>query len=339
MTPCRNPRSLSYLRPTLLGGAVLATSALWAGAALAETAPRAVVANKASAPMQSRSDIEGPLTAINGNTLTVLGQTVHVNKATVFDGSLKAGVSALRVGQVLEIDGVADAQGTVTASRIELEDDNDPFKLRGQVSKLDTSKRTFQLGNAVVSYADVSPTEKDTMLTEGTQVEVRLNRTAKADVWQATRVRTLADRVDGQFASAEIEGKVSEVLRTDGKVTGLMVNGIKVDTRGVDLPNGLEKDSKVEVKGHMNGGMLIAKKVDRELWLGGDGDLDVEGQISSVDAAGQTFSLNGVKVDFRGARIDDGRKAAALLPGVKVEVRGTLSRDGTTVTAKEIDID
>lgn len=331
MSPIRSNRFKLNLRPSLLVAALCTASVMLS------------MPVQAAEKTPFRADIEGPVTAIKGDTLTVLGQTVKVNSATAFDDEIKAGVSALRVGQTIEVDGVSDAKGVITATRIDLEDDQDPYKLRGTVRDLDKNKRTFKVGDATVSYANVVPKEGRVLLENGAQVEVRLNRTAEANVWQATRLKTVSEHMGGKGekgVSAEIEGKVTDITKSGNHITGLVVGGVKVDVRGMQIPAGIEKGSKLEVKGHYKDGVLSARKLDKETWLGSDeGQLQLEGRIVSVDAAGQTFKLHGVTVDFRGSRIDDGRTAAALVPGAKVEVQGTLARDGKTLVAKVIDID
>ena len=88
-----------------------------------------------------RSEIKGPVTAVNAaaGTLTVLGQSVVVSAATVFDLNLPNGLGSVSVGGLVEVYGFVDANGVYQATRIEAEDSTSVYKIRGKLSALNTT--------------------------------------------------------------------------------------------------------------------------------------------------------------------------------------------------------
>lgn len=106
-----------------------------------------------------RSEIEGPISTIDPGrgSFTVLGQQVQVTAATVFDDDLRGGLASLAVGQIVEVYGYQQAAGQYLATRIDDEDDTPThYKLRGVVSGLDTTARSFRIGATLVSYAEIA---------------------------------------------------------------------------------------------------------------------------------------------------------------------------------------
>jgi hypothetical protein len=113
----------------------------------------------------------------------------------------------------------------------------------------------------------------------------------------------------------------------------------------VVLPAGLAValQSRVEVKGTVRGGTLVATEVtieatgDDDEGGPGGGELEVDGAIlTAVDVVGKTFGMRGpTTVNYAGAVFEDGT-AADLATGVRVEVRGSLSTDGTQLVATRV---
>lgn len=365
--------------------------------------------------VQYRSAIEGPLTAIDTarRSLTVLGQTVRITDATVFEDELRGGLAALAVGQTLEVYGLQAADGVYTASRIELEDDDDPYKLRGAISRLDSAARSFEIGGQVISYAAFANLPAD--LADGSAVRVTLQRNRDgAGRWQAVSLWTdkLVIEVggDGNGAGgggnggsasagvgsggagssggsgtsasngssagsgtsggsssggsnsgtgtggtsgtstssgntspathagpihAEIEGYISAIVSP----TRIVVSGVTVDIAAARrVPADLAVGQLVEVEGRLEAGVLAASSIEAERRLEGGGGFELEGSITSLNTAAQSFQLRGVTVDYAQARFEDGT-AARLRIGGRVDVRGNLSADGVTLVATVVELD
>ena len=99
--------------------------------------------------------VTGAVEAIDvaGGTLVVLGQTVIVTPTTSFDDDFEPdGLSAIAVGQFVEVSGMFDADGNIVASRIDDEDDSD-YEVHGFVAGLDRAASTFSLGSLLVDYS------------------------------------------------------------------------------------------------------------------------------------------------------------------------------------------
>lgn len=327
-----NPRTAADLR---LGMVVEVT-----GSAVDRPSDPALPATASAQTIRFGSEIEGPVEAVDAvaGTVTVLGQTVEVTASTAFDAALAGGLAALAPGQIVEVYGVASA-GRTTATRIELEDSTDEYKLRGTLADLDTTARTFRIGTATISYAGIAnpPT-----LANGDLVRVRLATTQTAGVWTATRLRGGARPLDDRD-EAEVEGLVTAFTSS----TSFSVDGIPVDASGARFEDGVAADLalgvRVEVEGRLSGGVLIAREVEFEDDDDGDhgdadGPIELEGAIEGLDTANRRFTLRGLGVDYSSAVFDDGTEAQ-LANGVRVEVDGRLAADGVTIEALKVDFE
>lgn len=289
-----------------------------------------------------RSEIEGPVSAINAGagTFTVLGQQVRVAADTVFDDDLRGGLTSLVVGQIVEVYGLYVTSGEYIATRIDDEDDlPSRYKLRGVVSALNTTARTFRIGTADVFYGDVASEVAN--LADGQYARIELLTAPNgAGQWVASRIQTASTGnvlpTTGRV-NAELEGYITAFTSTQL----FSVNGVVVDaSSATGIPAGLAVGRRVEVKGVLANGQLTASEVELEDDDdGGDDDgFEVEGAISSLDNANQTFVVRGVLVNYADARFEDGN-AAQLAVGVRVDVTGQLSADGSTLLAQEVEFD
>lgn len=285
-----------------------------------------------------RSEIEGPISAIDvaAGTFTVLGQQVHVTPATVFDDDLRGGLAGLQVAQLVEVYGLLQADGRYTATRIDDEDDADHYKLRGRIRALDVAAHRFQIGDAVVSYADIAASVP--ALAEGQYVRVELLKTADAGgAWRASRLQVFNSGVTPPQAGSrgvkvEIEGYITRFTSS----TNFAVSGIDVDASQVRwLPAGLAAGVRVEVEGVFANGVLQASEVELE---DDDNEFEIEGRITSIDSAAQTLVVLGVTVDYSSARFKHGTVGDLALD-VRIEVEGRLAADGSTLVASEIEFD
>ena len=75
---------------------------------------------------QTETEFEGMVTAANGAVLTIAGRLVAVTDATVIrtEGAAAA-LADLTIGTAVEVEGTLNADGTVTATEIEIEDRNE----------------------------------------------------------------------------------------------------------------------------------------------------------------------------------------------------------------------
>lgn len=307
---------------------------------LESTAPQAdgTGAQAASASqIRWRSEVEGPVTAVNAaaGTLIVLGQSVGTTTGTVFDDGLRGGLSRVAVGQVVEVHGFADAQGAIVATRIEREEPGRRYKLRGSVQAVDTSAKTLHVGGLTVSYASLDLAAPPA---QGAVVRLELAPTPDATGrWVTTRIDGTATgtALPAGGAFAEVEG----IVTTYASATRFSVNGVAVDASAVaSAPTGVRLGARVEVEGTLKDGVLAARRVALDGGRGAGDGLEIEGRVERIDAAARQVVVRGVTVDYATASLRGGT-AAQLVVGAKVEVKGTLSADGSTLRASKVEFD
>lgn len=289
----------------------------------------------------SHSVVQGPITTKTATTLTVLGLTVTVKPGTVFDGVTD--LTALAVGDVVEIHGIANGADGLTATRIESTPGATEVRLTGEVTGLDTVKQQFTLHGTVVNYAGAAGNNLPTNLANGLTVRVRGTLATAPNVVPATinatrvRVRNL-DNLKKDGKQLELEGIVTKFT----SVTDFEVNGNKVSVAASAKVEGtVAAGSRVEVEGTVNAtGVLVATKVEVK-----NDDVEaaeaneLHGLISAFNLTAKSFTLRGVTVTFDTAtvfeRLTNG--AASLANGVKVQVKGKVV--GNTVLAARISLE
>jgi Domain of unknown function (DUF5666) len=282
-----------------------------------------------------------PVTSIDiaASTLVALGQTVQIQSTTVIDDSLGT-LAALQVGRVIEVHGLVDTAGQrIVATRVEAAPANTVFKVRGAVTALDTTAKTFRLGAATFSYGNATATPN--ALVNGQLVTLRVAAAPVAGVFAVSSFGGgVSSMPDGDRDGASVRGVVTAFT----SVSNFRVNDTAVDATGALFPDGsagVVAGARVKVEGRFSAGKLLANKVeiDSETKIQGEG-IDLRGTIESLNAGDKTFRLRGSTVFYGvpGIRYDDGSEAD-LTTGRKVEVKGVLSSDGKRVEAQRIKID
>jgi Domain of unknown function (DUF5666) len=286
-----------------------------------------------------RSEIKGAVTAIDtvANVITLLGQRIQINAATVFDDSLVGGLTAIRVNDVIEVYGLPVSPGVYQATRVERSDAaTQTFKLRGMVSNLNTTASTFSLGAVVVNYSALVASAP--ALQNGERVRVNLSVTKNASgQYVATRLvssSTLGSVATTSNVSLEIEGYVS----TFTSATNFVVNGVQVDARSAEkIAAGIALGSAVEVSGTLQAGILVAREVKLESESDMEG-VELRGVMSALNSASTTFVVRGVTVNYATAEFKKG-SVAGLANGRSIEVEGKQAANGSLVIATEIKIE
>jgi len=296
------------------------------------------------------SDLVGPVTAAYdaaSGYLGVLGQSVKVVApsaqlaGTALDG-LPGGVARLAPGDVVEVSALFDGvTGVYVATRIDAAAGASAFKARGVVANLDAAAHTFAFAGAQsFDYTGVAP---PTGLANGQSVLVFL-ATARDGAGRypvSSFGASVRKPADGE--QVEIKG----VVDAGGSATAFSVAGVSVDASGATVTPagaGVVAGARVEVEGTMVGSTLVATQVAVEAESdddhgegGGGGPISVDGTVSALDTAHQTFVVlgRGVTVDYATATFSGGT-VDHLADGRKVEIRGVLSSDGTVLVASSI---
>ena len=305
------------------------------------------ITTAAASRVQFGSAIKGAVESVNvaASTMVVLGQTVKLDAATIFAGNT-TGLAGVVAGQLVEVHALLDpTTGVYAASRVDLRTSLDEYKLRGIVSQLDTTAKTFFVGPARISYANVTGSPLPT-LADGVAVKVKLQTAAQSGVWIATKVDSARRNIPDDN-EAEVEGIVSSYT----SLASFVVDGVTVDASGAGVvfkkgTNGQLADGvRVEIEGVMRSGVLVATKVEyRRAETNEDDDDDddgvrLKGAIESLDAVARTLVVRGNTVAYDSATRFTRGNAASLAVGVLVDVKGVASAGGTRVYAKKIRFD
>lgn len=168
---------------------------------------------------QTETEFEGTVDAINGTVLTVAGRMVAVTDATTIrkDGAA-ATVADLTLGTPVEVEGTLNADGTVTATEIRIEDQEKNAERVAFVGTLtQIAGNTLTVGGVMVNVSSTTVIVKgDTVLTladlaVGDRVLVRGAVQADKSV-NATRVRVLQG--GGEPEDMHVAGQVTAVGAT-----------------------------------------------------------------------------------------------------------------------------
>jgi Domain of unknown function (DUF5666) len=293
-------------------------------------------------------------------SFVLLGQTVLIQRpGTVVDDSLPGGLAGITVGRLLEVHATFNGTAYV-ASFIELRSAAavSRFKVRGVVSALDTTARTFRIGSTSFSYAGLGADALSVTLTDGLLVRVEVaNGSTSGGVLQALSVRP------GRRASSTLTASAAVAdARLRGAITKAVVgavfelNGTPVQ---VDTSTRFDKGSLaslvlgvvVEVRGVLQGGSIIASRItvrgadDRSSGNGGNsnsnsngggtddiGGIELHGTASAIDLAAKRFTLTHAGGTSYAVSYT-GDFDAIVSSSPKLEVKGTLSADGRSIVA------
>ncbi len=299
----------------------------------------AAAASALALRIRLNTEVLGPVSAVDttASTITVLGQTVVVTTSTLFDETLTGGLSAISVGDVVEVYGILDsAGGRIVATRIEAEDSATVYKLRGRIADLDTTAKTFTINGTVISYLGLPAAMVPPGLANGQLVRVRLQTTQVAGQWVATALRG-----GRRWPDAILEAKLEGIITAFTSLASFSVNGLPVNASTASYPDGtagIVLGARVEVSGTITDGVMQATKVEvEERRHSGPREWDLRGEIGNLNTTDKTFALRGVTVWY-GGTVDfrDGTEAT-LANGVRVRARGPLAADRTRMEATRID--
>jgi len=279
------------------------------------------------------STVVGPVEAVDvaAKQFKVLGQTIQVSDGTIFDG-IAGGLAGVAVNSLVDVHGLLDAaSGVTSATRVELRQALNFFRLRGVVSQVDVAAKTLRVGGQLVSLAKV----------QGLRGLAQANGKVVRSVLEK-------QQVNGQFVARAIAGdnrfvKDGKAVDIESIVTEFTSNaafklfGLPVDSSKAAFVNQaeLKLGARAEVRGALAAGVLAATNV--EVKVRGQKNIQVQGAVAALNAEAKTFTLNGVTIEFGGENLVlVGGNVVALVNGVNVLVQGKVSADGTRVAAQRI---
>ena len=291
-------------------------------------------------------DLVGPVTAAydaSSHRLAVLGQPVRVVSTTALDG-VGGGAAAIAVGSAVAVSSLYDsATGVYVATRIDPAPAASHFAIRGAPSAIDATAGTFTIGAAVFSYGSLAPPSP---LAAGRLLRAVLATTPDGNGRWVVTGFTQAQAPLPEGRSGGVNGIVGSV--TDA--THFVVNGVAVDASNARItPTGatIGVQARVVVQGSVSGGVLVATAVHERAnndndddhdpaAAGGNGTVELDGTILTLDTAHQTFTMRGPTTVSYATASFSGGTASGLAVGTALQVHGNLSADGTEVVASRI---
>lgn len=297
-----------------------------------------------------RGNVVGPVGAIDTTALTlvVLGQNVVVSAGTSFDDEISpASLAGIHIGDVLEVSGMASADGTIQATRIERKPAGSTFQASGTASATNAAAQTLNINALVVDFSaamlsnfpSTGPQDGDLVEATGTVLEA-------SGALQATRlelVNVAQEMQPGNVDNAEVEGLITQFV----SVTHFDVAGRPVTvTASTEFEGGAAGDLALNVHVEVEGSLDAAGVIEAsKIRIAHPADARITAQVDSVDAAAATVRLLGTEVSTDAmTRFEDHgseQMTTFTLQDVQVgdwlEVRGTSAADGTSVVATRLD--
>ena len=246
-------------------------------------------------------DVEGRVIANNissGNTLDIMGQTIHVDADTNFESLIPDTVATLEeieVGNIVEVSGYNSGDGNIYATRIEVKKKEYVAGEEIQVTGLtkSTTETSFQIGSLTVLYSNAEyDSIPNDVIVDGLFVEV------KSKQGFSIGGALIADKVelegDGKKKfgvengqELELEGIVSN-FNSDNQT--FVLNGQIVrfgsDSALALIGNGL----KIKVHGTINtDGELVVSEFEAKR----ESNVQVAAYVESIDIANNTLVLLG----------------------------------------------
>jgi len=278
-------------------------------------------------------NVKGPVQSIDLATsqIVVLGQTVLINPETSFDDSISpASIDGLSVDDLVEISGLVDSAGRITATRIEPKPVGTELEVLGTVSSLDSANFLFNINSLVVDYSAATLDNfVGGLISNGDFVEAKGMSPLVGGRLIATRVELkngLPGIADG--VHVEIQGFITRFASAqDFDDTGLPVTTTASTVYEGGVQGDLGLNIKVEVEGDINSsGVLVATKVDIRRAKA----VRATANVDSVNAGANSLVMLGITISVDAlTRLEDKSSAdvrpltlADINAGDYVEVRG-----------------
>ena len=296
--------------------------------------------------------IKGPVTAVAGGQLTVMGQTVTTTGTTSIDDSCNASLADLSplLGVfAVEVYGAADSAGVIAATRIECkvaaDFADDEFEVNGIVSGHNAGTMTFMINGLEVDYSGALSIDNfpGGQINDGDPVEAEgppgnFDDTGATPVLTASKVEYKGGVLGGNTGDHyEVEGFITSfVSETQFSVkVGTLVIPVTT-TPGTTVYEGgsaadLGDNLKVEVEGDLNADeVLLATKIE----IKSSTNVRVTGLVDGVQ--GDVITILGISVntDLTTTRFEDKRddlepfRVGDIVAGDYVEARGQEQPEG-----------
>lgn len=288
--------------------------------------------------------------AADGQSLTILGQTVELDLLTVLHGFDQ--LADLQLGNMLEISGDRLPNGSIKASSISLIADSYPtsggLQLSGLIAHVKPELKTFQINGLTINYSAANLSGwNNQAVANGQRVQVKASQLPTNAVLIAEQLSL--QTTEGKYpdkSRLELEGIVSTVVAANEFTLAGQTIITSNTTQWIGL-NAVAVGLNIEAEGYMDAtGTLQAKRIMLRDASQEHGH-ELAGQITAIDKNLNTISLAGyllyldkssmllsnsqsqtARVAQRGGR-HDVAKFEDLVVGDYIEVTALQWSDGT----------
>jgi hypothetical protein len=258
-------------------------------------------------------NVAGPIATIDksAKTFTVLGQTVKIDNTSFSSDVMPNDITGLNVADFVEVSGMAAADGSITATRVQRDTSPGTLQVLGKAASVDTMGHTFKINALIVDYSTATltgftnsppaPQDQDLVEVQGTGTAFN----SATMTLTATRVDKQMSDVEenGDHRGMELEGLITELNKSAAPVFTFKVAGDPVMTTGTTVyHNGtatdLANDVKVEVEGSLNSSnVLVADVVSFHRNGGVELQSTVDAvTVDAVDKMAGTLTVLGVQI-------------------------------------------
>jgi 3D (Asp-Asp-Asp) domain-containing protein len=276
--------------------------------------------------------------------LMVMGRKVSVNASTNYYNAatgLYATLAAITTGSYVEVHGLVQADGSFLATLIERRTAQAAYRIRGQVSNLDTVNKTFSVGTLAVNYGTSAITG---LLANSAWVKVQATTAPLLGVLTATAVLTQTAQAGGGASGLVAGVASSSVMKLKGVAAGAPIaNNITLAGVNVSLANALylggtaaaiAAGTALEVKGTWNGSTLQATLVEFEGYratnVNGGAAYELYGAVTAF-TSNSNLVVQGVTVNASSVT----GFPASIAVGTYLEIKGNMTAGVlTAMTAK-----
>ena len=236
-------------------------------------------------------------------TMNVMGQTIIVDEASIFESKVPGvdSMGEIAVDQVVEVSGYPTGDGTVYATRVEVELANhagEEIEVKGIIGNL--AATSFTLGDLTVDFSTalLDDSIPDGVLSEGWYVEVKsitgfngLGQLVASEVELEGNGDMTHDGDEGD--EVEISGIVTSVTPPEGVPAEFEIGGKRVlVTDSIRFEHGSIDDiivgAMLEAEGDLDAtGTLVAYEIEFEE----ESNIEMEGTLEAVSGTGTSGTL------------------------------------------------
>ena len=272
--------------------------------------------------IDASSELKGEVLSVSITSglgeLSVMGQTVQISASTVFDSDEAsiASIDNLAAGHIVEVSGFSDGNGEIFATRVELEAldfasflaaHSEGVEVKGNITNLDLTEKTFDLGSISVNYSnaeidsddDGSDDGSDSGLSNDFYVEVESTEGIVNGVLIAASVEREDDGERGHQGSVNEHYDIEGIITSDYDGSHFSINGITVVVSNSTVflntdTAALTAGTEIEVEGVFDiAGNLQADTIELEE----EADQQMTGVVSDIALNFGTVNVGSITLD------------------------------------------